>query len=233
MKILKATTLAFILCFPTLSAHATWSGNITLANDYLFNGISQTQGDMAAQAGITWSADNGVYLGSWVSNVDFDQQASFELDGYIGYYLTLSKSVSVDFGISQYTYHGSSTSSDLNFPETYLKWQLDNSQINFWYTWDYFGTGARHFIMMATHRIKISEHFSITVSIDKSRSLDQGQWLWQPEDKDYLHGQISGHYQFQQFDLSVALHGTDLDSSDLNGMGDTRVLFSISRSFGG
>ena len=183
---------------------------------------------MAAQAGITWSADNGFYLSSWTSNVDFNQQANFELDGYIGYYHTLSKSVSVDFGISQYTYHGSDTSSDLNFPESYLKWQLDNSQINFWYTWDYFGTGARHFIMMATHNFEISERFSIAISIDKSRSLDREKWLWQSQDKDYLHGQISAHYLFNQFDLSLALHGTDLDDT-----GDTRIYFSISRSFGG
>lgn len=224
----KFETLVILLCLPALSVSANWSGNITLANDYLFNGISQTQGEMAAQAGITWSADNGIYLSSWASNVDFNQQANVELDGYIGYYHTLSKSVSMDFGISQYTYHGSDTSSDLNFPESYLKWQLGNSQINFWYTWDYFGTGARNFIMMATHNFPISENLSIAISIDKSRSLDKEKWLFQPQDKDYLHGQISGQYTFHQFDFTIALHSTDLDN-----IGETQVLFSVSRSFGG
>ena len=182
---------------------------------------------MAAQAGITWSADNGIYISSWASNVDYDQQASFEVDGYIGYFQTLSELVSVDLGISRYSYYGSDTSSDLNFSESYLKWQLGNSQINFWYSLDYFGSGARHFIMMAAHNIDISEQFSIAISIDKSRSLDKDKWLWQPNDKDYLHGQISGHYLFHQFDFSIALHRTDLNS-----IGDTRVFFSVSRSFG-
>lgn len=228
MKTIKIEALFILLCLTTMSVNANWSGNITLANDYLFNGISQTQGKMAAQAGITWSADNGFYLGSWASNVDFDQQANFELDGYIGYYHTISTSVSMDFGISQYSYHGSSTSTDLNFPESYLKWKLGNSQLNFWYTWDYFGTGARHLIMMASHHFTINENVSIAISIDKSRSLDEQRWLWQPQDKDYLHGQISGHYLFHQFDFSVALHSTDLDDID-----DTQILFSVSRSFGG
>jgi uncharacterized protein (TIGR02001 family) len=228
MSTLKIGILFILLCLPALHVSANWSGNITLANDYLFNGISQTQGKMATQAGITWSADNGFYLSSWASNIDYDQQANVELDGYVGFYHAVSKSVSVDIGISQYSYHGSSTSSDLNFPESYLKWQLGSSQLNFWYTWDYFGTGARNFIMMATHHFEISKNFSIAISIDKSRSLDKDKWLFQPQDKDYLHGQISGHYSFQQFDFSIALHGTDLDN-----IGDTRLLLSVSRSFGG
>lgn len=227
MKILKVKTLAFLFCFPIFNVNANWSGNITLASNYLINGISQTQDKMAAQAGVTWSADNGFYLGSWATNVDYNPQANVEIDGYIGYYHPLSESTSVDVGISKYTYYGSNTSSELNFTESYLKWQLGKSQIDFYYSWDYLATDARHLVIMASHNIEISERFSIVMSIDKSRSLDKNKWLWQPQDKDYLHGEISGHYQFHQFDFSIALHSTDLDQT-----GDTLFLFSVSRSFG-
>lgn len=228
MRTLKLNVLLLLYYLPTFIVSANWTGNITLANDYLFNGISQTQGKMATQAGITWAADNGFYLSSWASNIDYNQQANVEVDGYIGYFHTFSQSVSADFGFSQYTYHGSNSSSDLNFPESYMKWQLNNSQINVWYTWDYFGFGARNFIIMASHTFQVSDQVSIAISLDKSRSLDKDKWVFQPHDKDYIHGQISGHFSFHQFDFSIALHGTDLDD-----IGETRLLFSVSRSFGG
>jgi hypothetical protein len=72
--------------------------------------------------------------------------------------------------------------------------------------YSYHGTGARHFIMMATHNFIINERLSFSLSIDKSRSPDKGQWLWEPNnDKDYLYGQIGVHYQYKHFDFALAL----------------------------
>jgi uncharacterized protein (TIGR02001 family) len=60
------------------------SGNVGLFSDYSFRGVSQTQRNMALQAGLDWTHDSGVFLGLWGSNVDFDE-ANLEQDFYGGW----------------------------------------------------------------------------------------------------------------------------------------------------
>lgn len=216
-----------LTCLAPCNAAADWSGNVSLANNYLFNGISQTDDDVALQAGITWSAENGLYLGSWASNIDYGAQANLEIDFYLGYAHSFNQQHSIDTGISQYTYHGSSSSEALNFSEFYLKYHFTNTSLSFWYSTDYFASGARHYIMMASHTFTFTEQLSVLISIDKSTSLDEEKWLWQNQDKDYVHGQITASFVYSSFDFSLGLHNTDLANNN-----DAKLLLSLSYSFG-
>ena len=95
--------LALILALTATSAFAGVSGGITLASDYLFRGVSQTQGDTAVQ----WNLEaekNGVYGGTWGSQVDFGGEASIEYDFYGGYRWE-NDAVGVDVGLIQYNYN--------------------------------------------------------------------------------------------------------------------------------
>jgi len=95
--------LALILALTATSAFAGVSGGITLASDYLFRGVSQTQGDTAVQ----WNLEaekNGVYGGTWGSQVDFGGEASIEYDFYGGYRWE-NDAIGVDVGIIQYNYN--------------------------------------------------------------------------------------------------------------------------------
>jgi uncharacterized protein (TIGR02001 family) len=44
---------------------ATFSGNATLTNDYVWRGSTQTQGDAAVQAGFKVAGDSGFYASIW------------------------------------------------------------------------------------------------------------------------------------------------------------------------
>ncbi|WP_449360370.1 TorF family putative porin [Alishewanella longhuensis] len=68
----------------SLPAFADWQGNITASSDYLFNGVSQTLNRPALQGGLTYNFSNGVYVGGWTSNVDYDEGTKRELDGWWG-----------------------------------------------------------------------------------------------------------------------------------------------------
>ena len=95
--------LALILAFTATSAFADVSGGVTLASDYFFRGVSQTQGESAVQ----WNFEaekNGVYGGTWGSQVDFGGDASIEYDFYGGYRWA-NDAVGVDVGIIQYNYN--------------------------------------------------------------------------------------------------------------------------------
>lgn len=97
------------------------SYNIAVTSDYVWRGISQTDGDAALQGGIDYK--KGIfYAGAWASNVDFgkdstgDDAASTELDLYLGLTPTWGN-YSFDFGAIAYTYPGQSKESDFNVGE--------------------------------------------------------------------------------------------------------------------
>ena len=74
--------------------------------DYDFRGVSQTAGDPAVQAGITYTHASGAYVGAWASNVQFGPgDPNIEMDFFGGFAGgDATKSVAYDVGIIYYTY---------------------------------------------------------------------------------------------------------------------------------
>jgi Bacterial protein of unknown function (Gcw_chp) len=84
------------------------SGNVTLAGDYRFRGVSQTYTQPAIQGGVEYASTIGAYLGAWGSNVSGNQflnGGSLELDLYGGYRWTrASGKLGLDLGLQYYWY---------------------------------------------------------------------------------------------------------------------------------
>lgn len=101
----------------------TFTGNIALATDYTFRGLSQTEGAPAVQGGFDMSYGL-FYAGTWASSVDFTEfgvDGSLELDLYAGFKPTLGP-VALDLGVIGYLYPGSS---DLPGPTPRIEGELD------------------------------------------------------------------------------------------------------------
>lgn len=226
MNTLCKTTLLFTMLFNSYQTCADWSVTTTAVSDYLFNGVSLTDEKPALQASITKSTRSGGYFGTWVSNIDFVDGSNFEADFYAGYAYTNKNALTIDAGISHYTFHGVEPSSQADFSEGFVKFNYQNLNFNIWYAPDYFGTDAGHYVLMLDHSFQINNDISLMMSIDKSISMDTNKWQWQEADKDYIHAHITAYYSLQNIDFSLGLHGTDLDD-----YGDTKLLFTISRSF--
>ena len=107
----------------------TVSGNIAFTTDYLFRGVSQTQGGPALQGGFDYSHASGFYLGTWGSNVEwvstgaapYKENSSFEIDLYGGYKGAMGD-VGYDIGLITYYYPGDQVagSNDPDTTEVYL-----------------------------------------------------------------------------------------------------------------
>jgi len=84
------------------------TGNVTLASDYRFRGISQVEGGFspAIQGGFDWKPEIGFYLGTWASNVNFSgvENASIETDLYGGFSRALNDKITYDVGFYYYGY---------------------------------------------------------------------------------------------------------------------------------
>jgi len=90
---------------------ASWldnlSGNMTLASNYVFRGISQTQNLPAVQGGLTYQFPVGLYANVWGSNVKFqDTNANLELDTIAGWRGDFLQDFSYDVNLDRYNYVG-------------------------------------------------------------------------------------------------------------------------------
>ncbi|MGI2173419.1 TorF family putative porin [Shewanella ulleungensis] len=230
----KMKTLALLSLFalPTSVMAGDLSTTINATSDYTFNGVSQTDNDPALQASLDYAMDDGWYVGAWASNVDFGsgEDTWLELDFYAGKYFELNDRVSLDAGIAYYTYHGDDASDDYYYPEIYTKFgytsSLGQSELNFWYSWDYFGLDAGHYIAMVAHTFTIAEGHDIRVSFDRSTSNDKNKWSWDG-DKSYNHYRAEYMTSWEGFDFNVAVEDTSMDTD----LSDTRAVLSVSRTF--
>lgn len=230
----KTIIAAVTTCLLTLSATALAdvSATVNLASDYTFNGVSQTSNDPALQASLDYAAESGFYAGTWASNVDFGgtDDTNIEWDAYIGQYFQLNEKIGLDVGIAYYTYHGDPASDTYYYPEAYTKFgynsSLGDTELNFWYSWDYFGLDVNHYIAMVAHTFEVTPGHSVKVSFDRSTSADKAIWGWDGNDA-YNHYRVEYMTSWKGFDFDLALEDTNMNISTA----DTRVVLSVSRTF--
>ena len=149
---LRKYTVATLLCASLAvagEASAQVSGSVTLTNNYLFRGVTQTNENPALQAGITWNHDSGFYAGgwgssiSWLSDSDPAVSSSVELDGFVGYAGSFGESdLGFDVGANYYWYPGDFPSgyNSPNTLELYAGVTYKVLSAKYWYsTTDLFG----------------------------------------------------------------------------------------------
>jgi len=98
---MKKNILALLLAVCTVPAFAGTSGYFGYTTDYMYRGASQSMGHGAMQMNLRYQADSGLYGGVWTSEVDFGDEATYEMDLYGGYVMKLSDKWTVDVGIKQ------------------------------------------------------------------------------------------------------------------------------------
>ena len=117
-----------------------FTGNLTLASDYRFRGISQTYKLPAVQGGFDYANPSGFYLGTWMSNVSGNQYsngASLEWDMYGGYKGNITNDLAFDLGGLYYYYPGAR----YNVP---ARTKYDNFELYGALTWKWFTLKYSH-----------------------------------------------------------------------------------------
>jgi uncharacterized protein (TIGR02001 family) len=100
---MKNKLLALLLTVATLPAFAGVDGYLGYSSDYIWRGVSQTSGS-AAMSGELSVSNGGLYGGIWASEVDFGDEATYEMDLFLGYELMVSDKFSLDVGVIQYNW---------------------------------------------------------------------------------------------------------------------------------
>ena len=81
MKSIKIALTSMFLILSSYASAVEISGNVGLSSDYIWRGMTQTNGDAAINGGFDLATDNGFYFGTWSSNAGgAGSNYSMELD---------------------------------------------------------------------------------------------------------------------------------------------------------
>ena len=156
--ILGLFSFVLLALFPTYVASEesasphSFSGNVTLASEYVYRGLTQTNEDPALQGGFDYSHESGFYLGVWASNLEFGSMAtdqpSLEINVYGGVASEFANGIGWDLGALYYIYpdQNEDVDGDYDFLELYAslsyEWGTEYkpaATIGFAYSPDFYG----------------------------------------------------------------------------------------------
>ena len=119
-----------LLLFPLQTSFAgSLHADAAVYSDYVWRGLTQTNGRPAVQGGLEFVTDGTWYFGAWVSNTTMgtNGQNSPELDYYVGM-SNKGKGMAYDLGMINYTFPESSGD---DFTEIYFSFILDSYSVKY------------------------------------------------------------------------------------------------------
>ena len=230
---LAAATL--VMSAPVAQA-GKYTGNVTLATDYIFRGVSQTQERSAIQGGFDAAFDNGIYAGVWASNVNFGTDASAEVDFYGGSTAQLGCS-SCSYKIG-FIYCGYDGDPQLDYVEAVLAFTWGGLTAGLNWSPEYIGDGTTEALgdevklyypyLNYTHTLP----YDLTLSLHAAMNLMSEKGVFEPGEDEYTEWSIGLGKSVGGFNFALTYWDTTID--DLYGVAaddaDARVVFSVSRS---
>ena len=214
MKTLKTAIVAATLVSSAATVAAEISGNVAIGSEYFFRGIDQAGGS-AVSGGFDVAFENGAYVGTWASSVDFS--GGLEMDYYFGYGGSLSDDVSYDIGYVYFDYPQGPASED--FEEFYGSISYSDFTMGFAYSDDYYAsTGDSTYIYLG-YGLALNEDFSLGFHYGTMNADDPAN-----EADDYSIS-LSTEAAGLGFDLSW------IDSSESGGLfADNEFVLTVSKS---
>ncbi|MFC7297893.1 TorF family putative porin [Herminiimonas aquatilis] len=217
----------------------TFTGNLTVATDYRFRGISQTFKQPTVQGGFDYAHSSGFYVGNWNSNVSGNSytDGSIEMDLYAGYKFAITPDFTADVGALYYYYPGAQVTGGEKYDTT----ELYVAGTYKWFTAKYsyaisdaFGVansdGSDYLELNAN--FEVADKTTLGLHIGKTTVKNNSA-------SDYQDYKISLSRDFGFATIGLAVVATDIDgdllttapSGKSKKLGDTSAVLSISKAF--
>jgi uncharacterized protein (TIGR02001 family) len=199
------------------------TANVNLVSAYRFRGIDQTWGHPAVQGGADLSWANGLYAGTWASNVSGNSYpgGSLEVDYYGGYNGKINDDWSYTVGGYGYWYPGANfdksacPSAAYAAPCSLPSQSLNTFEVNAGITWkwisyklsistgDYFGANQSTGYSKGTGG---TMYHDVTVTVPLADDLSLAAHVG-PTDVRAMYGSINPDYTDYRFTLSKSFKG--------------------------
>lgn len=239
-KLLSAAAAATAILGMGGVAHAetTLTGNVAMATDYLFRGLSQTDGP-AIQGGLDVAVDQ-FYVGTWGSNVNFNN--NMELDIYGGFKPTVGP-VALDIGAIGYLYPGADPSPTFNYAEIYGKGSItpmEGASIGaaVYYSPEFTLETGQAWYTEINASFTAAEALSISGAFGHQYIEDINSTGGGTPKADYNTWNIGGTYTYAGLGFDLRYIGTDIDTADTimtsgftnDDLSDDRVVFTLKKA---
>ena len=261
-KSLLSLSVAAALAAPVLAMAQSAlpiTGNMTIASDYRFRGISQTYLGPAIQGGADYAHSSGIYLGNWnssVSSLVYTGGSGIEMDFYGGYKQSFGD-IGIDVGTIYYWYPRAKVAGEA----------FDNWEVYFGASWkwlsgkffyalsDYFGlddTQANNYWVDKNTGAPLGARggsngtwyldLTATVPVTKELSVIAHYGMLEVEkysELDYKDWKLGVTYDLNGWILGAAYVDTDADkgwyytggSKGNKSTGDSTIVFSVMKTF--
>ena len=229
----KTLTAAALATVSGIAAADDISANVSLASDYIWRGVSQTNEKPAISGGFDYSHDFepvSWYIGTWASNVDPSffggkHSPSTELDLYTGVTGELGE-FSYDAGWLRYFYPGGSSNDT-------TEWKIGGGWkwfgVTYYYSDDWFGTHD------SSSRIEGSFDYDLPYEIGLSASIgnNYGDGTEDFFTDSYVDWSLGLSKTWMGVDWGLAYTDTDISKSHCGGedLCDAHYEASMSKSF--
>jgi len=187
---------------PTANAVEGLSGNVGVTSNYLWRGLEQTNGKAAVSGGLDFSSASGFYAGTWVSNADWSEGMTYELDLYGGFSGEMGN-VGYDFGVISYMYPDSMD--DVDFTEV-------NMNISF----GVFSLGYAVLANAEGYDFGDDSYISADLSFDLASDINLAFHLGKGTDDFYAGEEFTDYnVSLSKSGFTIGLSKTDLDGDDM------------------
>jgi uncharacterized protein (TIGR02001 family) len=204
---------------------ASWAdtavtGNVTLATDYRFRGISQTDRDPAIQGGFDLGTDSGLYLGTWASNIQF--AGSMEWDFYGGWKGDIADGVTLDVGAIYYKYPSANDSGllETDYVEGKVALSMSGFTVGVNYSPDYTLETGNFWYLFGEYGAALGDVATLTLHVGLNQFEDDDKFgefgLGDGDDDDDNYIDYFLKLSKDAFGITWALAyvGTDVDDDD-------------------
>lgn len=133
-----ARAVAIFALLAVADASAQVSGSVALVSDYLFRGVSLSEGRPAAQLNLTYDDESGWYAGAFASSVRFATEPGNHVQfiAYAGHAQRLGSGLSFDAGASYAVF---TQFADYNYAELHAALASNDVSAQLSYSPNYFG----------------------------------------------------------------------------------------------
>ncbi|MDP3495005.1 MAG: TorF family putative porin [Hyphomonadaceae bacterium] len=228
-NLLVLSVIAAATAAPAFAQEVTVTGNIALATDYAYRGISQSDGP-AVQGGFDAAfGDSGFYLGTWASNINFGGGSDLELDVYGGYKFALG-GVAMDVGVLGYLYpNAQDDGAELDYWELYAKPSFAVTDqftlgAGFYYSPEFTGETGDGFYYEVNGAYALTPELALSGAVGVQTVDTDG--VFAGED-DYTTWNVGGTYSAMGLGFDLRYVGTDVEDVSIY---DDRVIFSIKKA---
>ena len=222
------TMLGGQICLSTAAA-SEFSGVATLTSEYIYRGLTMSDGDPALQLGLDYLHDTGLFVGVWASTIDIRSamgERDTELDYYGGYHYESESPFTATVTLLRYSYPGHTGTHSYDYNEVLVgaTWR-ERYSIELGYTSNLYGLDriARHWELRSEW--PVANAWVVGAALGGNDMSDAGV-------SRYLHWDIGASARFSRLTFDLRWYDNEQpDGFSALSSADSQLVLSISAAF--